>query len=642
MSIRGAHNAEGKLVVVAGDQLYQISRAGVAIPIGSLPGTGRVQIDHNQISLGNQVMAVNGSAGYLWNTVTNAYDRITDPGFPGGKSVRFISGYFVVIEPQGRFAASSAPADGTQWNTLDRFTSEVSPDPGVALGVRGQELLYFSTTSGEFFRATANPQQPFRTTRIDFRTTGAAGPHVVVEADGNIYWLGSDGVWYCLDGYSPRRISKRPQEEAIKGLNWELAFGFRWDTVIYWTFPDGLTWGYDFAEREWHRRESPGLNRWRPNTMTRWDRRWIAGDFQADRLWDCNLEDRYYLEGDSEYIVRRTTGVLSDNQNRLKVNRLGLKMAVGQPLTEPVDFPAQPDPPTIDGSSFVYGFVGEPLSEGWASDRGLWTAFDDGDGPFVFSLVPSNGVPGVTVDADGDEATLDGTPTEAGEFDVAVRTTDPTGLWAEASVLATILDVTEDGWDTGEVSGNAELKRGQRALVLSAEGASNTYGSTRSAKSIAGLCYLSAQVYRSDAGNETAFGIADATVDTTDNTLRLGDTTASVALWTADGNVYTNGSSVGNAGSFAADDFWDVEVAVRVSTRKVWVRQSGGAWVGGGDPAADTSPTATLTGAGALYVVGSIDQAPTVTFPIEVRLATTADDTTGTAPVGFIAANWSP
>lgn len=425
--VRATHNAEGRLLAVVGRTLYRISNTGVAIPIGTIPGSGRVMMDHNQISLGNEVMAVNGSAGYLWNTVTDAFERITDPGFPGASVVKFIDGYFVVIEPQGRFAQSSSPAQGLEWNTLDRFTSEVSPDRLMAAGVRGSEILLLSASSGEFFQATPNVQQPFRTKRIDFKV-GAPGPYVVAEGDNNIWWLGSDGIFYCLNGYSQARISTRPIEIAIKGLDWSKVFAYRWDTVIYWTFPDGMTWGYDYAEREWHRRESYGLDRWRVNSMTFWNRRWIAGDFQSGKLWDCNLQDRYFLEGDTPYVCRRTLGVSHDNQNPVRAPRLELVMDTGQPETVAIAFPVQPEAPTITGAA----------QDGQAelAYSGYTYSISGGEAPLTVTVRDGSLPPGLEVSSAG---VLSGTPTLAGTYAFTLRVTGANGLWDEIEDSVSIL-----------------------------------------------------------------------------------------------------------------------------------------------------------------------------------------------------------
>lgn len=440
---RGAHNAEGKLLSVMGRTLYRVSKAGVAIPLGTLPGAGRVQMDHNQISLGNEVMVVNGSAGYTWNSVSDEFARITDDGFPGGSVLRFLSGRMVGIEPQGRFAYNSEPADARSYNTLDRWTSEVTPDRLVSMGVRGEELLLLSVNSGEFFQATANARQPFRTKRISFRGVGAAGPHCSIEADGNVWWLGSDGVFYALNSYSPIRISDDALEAAISGYTLSNAFAFRWDTVVYWTFPDGITVGYDFKQRQWHRRLSPGLNRWRVNAMARWNGRWIAGDFQANRLWDCNLEDDYWLEGSDEYITRFSMAVMANDQNPLRLPRLEIVMDRGQPETEPVAFPGQPEGPTIIGNP-PGGFVGQAYSTTFTATGGT--------PPYTHSHRSGTLPPGLEQDNDGE---LAGTLTTAGTYsDNVWRVTDANGLWDEMTAEIVVEPAIEAAWFYGPVYEN--------------------------------------------------------------------------------------------------------------------------------------------------------------------------------------------
>lgn len=283
---------------------------------------------------------MNGSAGYFYNTVEDTFARITDPGFPGSAVAGFIDGYILGIEPQGRYAFNSRPAQATEYNTLDRFTSEVSPDRLVAFGISSNELLLLSTNTGEFFENTGAAQQPFRSKRITL-DKGCAGPYTLIELDNSLCWLGNDGAFYRLDGYSARRISTRPIEQAIAGLDWWQAFGFKWHDrgheVAYWTFPDGRTWGFDAAHNEWHRRESYGLNRWRANTMTRWDGAWYAGDFNGPRLYLVDWD--YPWEWQDEFVSERTCAVMHDNQNLVRCPRLELVMDTGMPEVEPVDFP---------------------------------------------------------------------------------------------------------------------------------------------------------------------------------------------------------------------------------------------------------------------------------------------------------------
>lgn len=418
--VRGIHNCEGRLFAVIGQTLYRITSAEVAIPLGTIPGFTRVSMAHNQISLGNELTVVNGSAGYVYNTVTGVFGRITDAGYPGSATVRFIDSYMVGIEPQGRYAFSSLPADATNFNTLDRFTSEVRPDALVAMAVSNNELVLFSAESAEFFYNSGAAQQPFRTKRISM-DKGAAGPHVVAEADNTVFWLGSDGSFYMLEGYAPRRISTRPIEQAINGLDWSKAFAFIWEdaghTVIYWTFPDGRTWGWDVSQQEWHRRESYGLNRWRVSCMTWWNNRNIAGDFQKGRLWHVDWD--YVLEGDQEFVSSRTLAVIHDNQNLVRVPRLELVMDTGQPETVVDTFPAQPGPPTITGNAPT-GYVGDVYSYTYT--------LEDGTPPYTVALTPgSDPLPaGLTISSAG---VLSGTPTTVESASFSVRVTDALGLF---------------------------------------------------------------------------------------------------------------------------------------------------------------------------------------------------------------------
>jgi hypothetical protein len=340
--IRGTYNAEGIFLFVAGNTLYRMNTDFTTTSIGTIPGVTRVRFAHNQQGTGNQVVIVNGTAGWVYDTAAKTLTRITDDGYPGAINAVFLASYIVQIEPARRFAFNSAPADATSYNTLDRFTSEVSPDLLMSMAVNNNELILFSENTTEFFQATSNAEQPFRSKQIAL-TRGCGGRYTVANIDNTVYWLGDDGIFYLMAGYSPQRVSTRPIEESIKGLNWDQAFAFTWESaghkVVYWTFPDGTTWGYDVSAQQWSRRQSYQLNRWRPNTMTFWNGKWYAGDFQTGIIWEVDWD--YMLEGTQKFESIRTTGVLSDNQNWLIVSRLELLMQVGQestPISDPDNY----------------------------------------------------------------------------------------------------------------------------------------------------------------------------------------------------------------------------------------------------------------------------------------------------------------
>lgn len=444
--VRRTHNCEGKLFAVMGQTLYQVTPSGVAIPQGIVPGISRCSMAHNQLATGNQLVTVNGTSGYVFNTQTQVFERITDEGFPGAIKVIFMDGYIVGIEPRRRFAFCSEVADALAYNTLDRFTSEYLPDLLVSLESVQNQLVLFSEGSMEFFENTGATEQPFRSKRIS-QKRGCAGTFTTAVIDQTVYWLGDDGIFYRLEGYAPRRISTRPIEQAIRGLDWRNAFAETWTDaghlVVYWTFPDGMTWGYDISSGQWHRRQSYGFNRWRPNTLTYINSEWVAGDFQNGRLWKLDWD--YVLEGDDEIISERVTQTLADNQNRMLVSRVELIVDTGQPLTTPVDFPLQPEGPSISGDA-PNGTVGIP----WGPYNYIATG---GTPPYRFLLFSGELPDGIgPLEVDGEIPAVTPGDVSSGEF--VVRVVDANGLFDDVNDS---IDIGE-GWllaasftDTGEL-----------------------------------------------------------------------------------------------------------------------------------------------------------------------------------------------
>lgn len=422
--VRAVYNAEGRLFSVAGNTAYQISNAGVAIPLGAISGVGRVRCAHNQITGGNEVLFVNGSAGWVWNTASSTLTQVTDAGYPGAINAAFIDGYIIQIEPARRYAFHSDLADALSYNTLDRFTSEVSPDLLVSLAVSNNELILFSESSTEFFENTGATQQPFRSKRISFQK-GCAGRYTVASMDNTVFWLGDDGSFYMLEGYSPKRISTRPIEQAIRALNWAQAFAYVWEdsghAVCYWTFPDGLTFGYDASQQKWHRRASYGFDRWRLADLAYWQSRWIGGDFQSGRLWE--LDWAYPLEGDQEFISEITSPVIHDNQSRVLMPRMEVVMDTGQPEVAARDFPPQPDGPVISGSA-PDATIGSAYSYAYT--------LTPGDAEITSCVVASGTLPtGLSLSSSG---VLSGTcGVEAASFTFTIRATDGNSLWYELS-----------------------------------------------------------------------------------------------------------------------------------------------------------------------------------------------------------------
>lgn len=426
--IRGAHNAEGRLFVVSSQTLYEVSAKGIGIPRGTVPGVGRVRMAHNQIKNGNQIAIANGQSGYIYNTVTQVFTRITDEGFPGAVDVVFINGYLFWIEPFGRYWLHCDLADGLSYNTLDRGEAESQPDRIVGVAVSQGDVLLFGERTTEFYRNTGQATGTFQSTGTTI-DVGCASLHTIQNLDNSVMWLGNDGVIYRLDGLRALPISTRAIEKAIAKYDWANAFAFTWEDeghkVYYITFPGGETFGYDVVVGLWHRRESFGFSRWRPSTAVAWGRKWIGGDFQDGRLWLLDWD--YVLEGSDELIATYTTAEVSDSGNRIGIPEMELLFDVGHKATEVVDFPIQPEGPSISGAApdGVSGIPWGPYSYSASGGTGL----------LRFRVQPGALPPGLSLNVEG---VLSGTPIapgiSAGEtvnYNFSIYVVDSNGLWAE-------------------------------------------------------------------------------------------------------------------------------------------------------------------------------------------------------------------
>ncbi|WP_020723484.1 putative Ig domain-containing protein [Stenotrophomonas hibiscicola] len=424
--IRGMHDCEGLRLIVSGRYLYRISNTGVGVPLGIIPGVGRVQMTHNQFKTGYQVLVENGQGGggYVYNTVDDTFAKITDEGYPGSISSDYLDSYLLGVEPQGRFWFHSNLADATDYNTLDRYEAEAAPDKIVGLAVSQFEVVVFGQRTIEFFFNAGGQTGTFQNRRQSI-TRGCASRHTIQKLDNTLFWLGDDGVVYRMEGYAARPVSTRALEKAISGYNWAEAIAFTWEDrghkVYYLTFPDGQTFGYDVVSGLWHRRESFGINRWRLSHTQKWGRDWFGGDFQNGRTWQLDWD--YFLEGDQPIISERSSGVVADNQSALLLPNAELIFDTGHgPPTAPIAFPAQPSMPVLSGQ----------LPVGYVENAYSYTIpVSGGTAPYTFAVVDGTLPSGLSLTAA--TGVISGVPSQSFSGAVTIRVTDSAQMWDEKS-----------------------------------------------------------------------------------------------------------------------------------------------------------------------------------------------------------------
>ena len=329
-AVRGLRNVEGGLYAVIGETLYSVTSAGVKTALGTVPGSGRVSMTHNQITGGNEIVIVNGFQGFVYNTATAVFEQITDEAFEGSIVCDYLASYILHVETGRRYWFHSDLAAAKQYISLDRYEGESNPDRMVSLLVDHSEVWVFSERSIDVFVNQVTDSSAFQRSGAMIEI-GCAGTFTPAKTDNGIFWLGNDGIFYRANGYSPTRISTHAIEQAIQGLDWSKCYSTVWEDkghkVVYWTFPDGLTWGFDVATGLWHRRKSYGFENWRVSHLVRFGNQWIAGDNFSGNLyvldWDALTDNGSPIER------LRATGVTHADQNRFRVDTVELVVSVG-------------------------------------------------------------------------------------------------------------------------------------------------------------------------------------------------------------------------------------------------------------------------------------------------------------------------
>lgn len=197
--------------------------------------------------------------------------------------------------------------------------------------------------------------------------------------------------------------------------------------------------------------------------------------------------------------------------------------------------------------------------------------------------------------------------------------------------------VVENAWGAGRVSAPAVLSVDDRRLTADSSGTGN-FANAMSNLALSGNCYFSVEAGYSGAGESVGVGVARESGVLFVEGLYYGQLATGTATYVPENTVYANAAVVGNDTDAAASP-QILEFAVRSASGTVWIRRAGGAWIGGGDPASDTTPTATLTGSGDICVVATIYR-PSASSYRYVEIHRVAD-ITGTPPSGFAAGGWA-
>jgi hypothetical protein len=367
-----AHQTNGSdFYVISGQEVYKLKGLyATPILLGTISGTGPVSIADNGIQL---FFACNPKS-YIYNEVTNVFQQITDPDFPGAVTVTYLDNYFVFNEPYSQRIWVTSLLDGTQIDPLDFASAEGSPDGVVGIISDHRELWVFGSDSVEVWYDAGLADFPLTRIQGAFNEIGCVAPFSIAKLDNGLFWLGTDargqGIVYRANGYTGQRVSTHAIEWQIQqygNISDAIAYTYQQDGHAFYvlTFPTGnATWVYDVATQAWHERagwENEEFVRHRSNCQCNFGGNIIVGDYQNGNIYKFNLD--VYADYDREQKWLRSWRALPPNVNNLKRTaqhslQLDAETGVGLNLYPAYD---SQDLITEDGniivSEFVQGFL---------------------------------------------------------------------------------------------------------------------------------------------------------------------------------------------------------------------------------------------------------------------------------------------
>lgn len=319
---------DGDYLVVSASTLYRVTVGGVATSLGSIAGSGWVEIDSPG---GDQVYLAAGTL-YLYDGA--ALGTVATPDGVQITSLRAIAGFVLLqVADSGRFYWIQ-PGE-TTIDALDFATAERSPDNGVCIRLIGDLVGLWQTDGVEVWFLTGDADAPFQRQSGIVWEIGAASREATCNYDNGVVAVGAHsqeglGVYRFGQG-PPAKISEFAIDEALRGASALSAFVFYFDGHLFYVLRcEGVaTYAYDASAPEgsrWCEFASYGLDNWLPQMA--------ASAAGVPLLLGSSIDGKLYTldpesgQDDGQPVQRVVTGRIPV-EDRGVVNRIRLFASVG-------------------------------------------------------------------------------------------------------------------------------------------------------------------------------------------------------------------------------------------------------------------------------------------------------------------------
>lgn len=331
--IRGMIVMGETLYVVSGDKVYSVAANGSKSAIGTIPGTGLVDLAHN----GTQIFVRTGNgANDSYIVTASSVTQITDDGFPGASSVTYQDGYFIFSVPDSDQFGISALDDGLSYDATDFATAEGDPDGLFRAFSDHRELWLFGYRTIEIWFNSGAADFPFERASGAFVERGLLAPRAVAKVDNTVFWPGEDRIVYRADAYTPIRISTHGIEallEQYEDLSDLIGWTYTQDGHVFYVLkkPGAFTVVYDVATGLWHNRQSWEREDWRVSTYALAYGKHLVGDDTDGRVYELDLNT--YDEDGDPLVATAVSPAIWAETNRATMSRFQVDLEAGVGLT---------------------------------------------------------------------------------------------------------------------------------------------------------------------------------------------------------------------------------------------------------------------------------------------------------------------
>ena len=269
-SVRGMFTArtliQERLFAVVDTTLYEVLYDGTMTSRGALTGmtTGTKSRVYMKINNNSELMIQDPLAGYIFDLTTNTLTAITDEDYPGGNTLDYSDGYFIISDNNGRVTFSNL-GEGTSWDGLNFFTPSFKPDRVKAVVAYREEIYCFGDETIEVY--INDGDTPFiRQSRTSIYY-GLTARDSIASWHGGVFFLGKsvnggNDIYMMGTNYALNPISTPAITNKINECTNEDAEGFVQCTkdghIFYILHLPSLntTLVYDMSTNMWHERQS--------------------------------------------------------------------------------------------------------------------------------------------------------------------------------------------------------------------------------------------------------------------------------------------------------------------------------------------------------------------------------------------------